>query len=220
MASGSSRNASFLDYLHLSFAAEYSRDLKQRRTKIGSRFLSPVIPPLPPRYIHTEPSFQIEPRFSCPRYSKLAISLHYFSACIEPRNTYLDDYIFFHTYYISPLFCESESDSFFKIVKRNVTLVGCVTSYNSTILDVIIIQLRYYYYLLLCHRRGIFQIEWKIVHVLVSVRVKFLECRCRVEERLANTGTRQLRREVEETGSSRRIIKCIFRTGLACGEWA
>lgn len=82
MASGSSRNASFLDYLHLSFAAEYSRDLKQRRTKIGRRFLSPVIPSsLPSVYTHrallsNRASFLVSTIFKARNLSALLLRVH------------------------------------------------------------------------------------------------------------------------------------------------
>lgn len=74
--------------------------LKQQRTKIGSPradfFL--LLYPSPSRiYTHRALLSNRDslPRFSCPRYSKPRnLSPHYFSACIEPRNTYLDDHIF------------------------------------------------------------------------------------------------------------------------------
>lgn len=130
MASGGSRNAS-LDYLHLSFAAEYSRDFETatgENRQPARRFLSLCYIPPPPVYIHTEPSFQIETPCLVSRVhdiQSLAISLRITSPRASNREILISTTIFFHTYYyISLLFRESESGSFLRKNRKKKSRVN------------------------------------------------------------------------------------------------
>lgn len=104
--------------------------LKQRRTKIGSPradfFL--LLYPSPSRiYTHRALLSNRDslPRFSCPRYSKLAISLRITSPRASNREILISTTIFFHTYYyISLLFRESESGSFLRENRKKKSRVN------------------------------------------------------------------------------------------------
>lgn len=133
MASGGSRNAS-LDYLHLSFAAEYSRDFETatgENRQPARRFLSPVIS-LPLPYIYTpSPPFKsrLPASFLVSTIFKASQSLSALLLRVHRTAKYLSRRLYFFILIIISLCFSARVNQvlfYVKIVKRNLALIPCI----------------------------------------------------------------------------------------------
>ena len=116
-----------ISHLPREYLQRFETATDENRRQPARRFLSPVLyiciyVPFSPLCVYTpSPPFKSSLPAPCPRYSKLAISLCITSPRASSREILISTtvcFFFFISYYISLLFRESESDSFFRNKNR------------------------------------------------------------------------------------------------------